>query len=163
MWTYRLDCTCVHIMCAGIQRIYVREFCAVCTNIYVILCYVRTQCVRTSMSYCVMWEHINIYSACVHAKVLQCYPTLCGPMDYSPLGSSVQRDSPGKNPGVGCHALLQGIFLTQGLNLWLLCLLHWQEGFLPLVSPGRPIYIYIYSSYIQSIQTHKVTWACCCC
>ena len=25
-------------------------------------------------------------------------------------------DSPGKNTGVGCHALLQGIFLTQGLN-----------------------------------------------
>jgi len=29
-------------------------------------------------------------------------------------------DSPGKNTGVGCHALLQGIFLTQGLNLGLL-------------------------------------------
>ena len=25
-------------------------------------------------------------------------------------------DSPGKNTGVGCHFLLQGIFLTQGLN-----------------------------------------------
>ena len=32
-------------------------------------------------------------------------------------------DSPGKNTGVGCHALLQGIFLTQGSNLHLLCLL----------------------------------------
>ena len=28
-------------------------------------------------------------------------------------------DSSGKNTGVGCHALLQGIFLTQGLNLHL--------------------------------------------
>ena len=28
-------------------------------------------------------------------------------------------DFPGKNTGVGCHFLLQGIFLTQGLNLWL--------------------------------------------
>ena len=28
-------------------------------------------------------------------------------------------DSPGKNTGVGCHSLLQGIFLTQGLNLGL--------------------------------------------
>ena len=36
-------------------------------------------------------------------------------------------DSPGKNTGVGCHALLQGIFLTQGLNLHLLCLLHWRR------------------------------------
>ena len=31
-------------------------------------------------------------------------------MDYSPPGSSVHGDSPGKNTGVGCHALLQGIF-----------------------------------------------------
>ena len=34
--------------------------------------------------------------------------------------------SPGKNTGVGCHALLQGIFPTQGLNLRLLHLCHWQ-------------------------------------
>ena len=41
-------------------------------------------------------------------------------------------DSPGKNPGVGSHFLLQGIFPTQGLNLGLLycrqilhCLSHW--------------------------------------
>ena len=39
---------------------------------------------------------------------------------------------PGKNTGVGCHILLQGIFLTQGLNLHLLCLLHWQENFFML-------------------------------
>ena len=37
-------------------------------------------------------------------------------MDSSPAGSSVHGDSPGKNTGVGCHALLQGIFPTQGLN-----------------------------------------------
>ena len=40
--------------------------------------------------------------------------------------SSVHGDSPGKNTRVGCHALLQGIFPTQGLNPRLLCLLHWQ-------------------------------------
>ena len=38
-------------------------------------------------------------------------------MDCSPPGPSVRgMDSSGKNTGVGCHALLQGIFLTQGLN-----------------------------------------------
>jgi len=42
--------------------------------------------------------------------------TLCDPMDCSPPGSSVHGDSPGKNTGVGCHALLQGIFPTQGAN-----------------------------------------------
>ena len=42
--------------------------------------------------------------------------TLCNPSDSSPPGSSVHGDSLGKNPGVGHHALLQGIFLTQGSN-----------------------------------------------
>ena len=45
---------------------------------------------------------------------------LCDPMDCSPPGTSVQEGSPGKNTGVGCHALLQGIFLTQGSNPGLL-------------------------------------------
>ena len=38
---------------------------------------------------------------------------------------------PGENTGVGCHCLLQGIFLTQGSNP---CLLHWQVDSLPLAS-----------------------------
>ena len=38
------------------------------------------------------------------------------PMDCSLPGSSVHGDSPGKNTGVGCRTLLQGIFQTQGLN-----------------------------------------------
>ena len=47
--------------------------------------------------------------------VTQSCPTLCNPMD-----SSVHGDSPGKNTGVGFHALLQGIFLIQGSNPGLL-------------------------------------------
>ena len=47
-------------------------------------------------------------------------------------------DCPGKNTRVGCHALLQGIFSTQGSNLHLLCLLHWQAGSLPLAQLGKP-------------------------
>ena len=46
-------------------------------------------------------------------------------------------DSPGKNTGVGCHFLLQEIFLTQGLNL-ILCLSHWQAESSPLAPPGKP-------------------------
>ena len=63
---------------------------------------------------------------------------LCDPMDCSPSGSSVHGDSPGKNTGVGCYALLQGIFPTQGSNPHPLCLLHWQVGSLPLVPPEKP-------------------------
>ena len=56
---------------------------------------------------------------------------------------SLPWDSAGKNTGMGCHALLQGIFPTQGLNPQLLDLLHWQVGSLPLVPPGKPkIYLY---------------------
>ena len=51
----------------------------------------------------------------MNAKLLQSCPTLCNPMDCSPPGSSVH--------GI-LHALLQGIFLTQGSNPHLLWLLH---------------------------------------
>ena len=37
-------------------------------------------------------------------------------------------NSPGKNTGVGCHVLLQGIFQTQGLNPNLLWFLHWRQN-----------------------------------
>ena len=46
-------------------------------------------------------------------------------------------DLPGKNTGVGCHFLCQGIFPTQGSNLCLLCLLHWQPDSLPLSHLGN--------------------------
>ena len=48
-------------------------------------------------------------------------------------------DSPGKNTGVGCHFFLQRIFPTQGLNLSLLNLLHWQAVSLPPSHQGSPI------------------------
>ena len=48
-------------------------------------------------------------------------------------------DPLGKNAGVGCHCLLQGIFPTQGSNPHLLCLLHWQAGSLPLCHMGSRI------------------------
>ena len=60
----------------------------------------------------------------VRAKLLQLCLTLCDPMDCSPPDSSYPWNSPGKSTGVGCCALLQGLFPTQGLNPCLLCLLH---------------------------------------
>ena len=43
--------------------------------------------------------------------------------------------------GVGCHALLQRLFLTQGLNLRLLSFRHWPTGSFLLAPPGRPTYV----------------------
>ena len=58
------------------------------------------------------WEHGTFL-----ARSLQSCLTLCNAMDCSPPGSSVLGDSPGKNTGVDCHALLQGIFLTRDRTL----------------------------------------------
>ena len=58
-------------------------------------------------------------------KIPELYPNVCAVLsfsvvydwrDCSPPGSSVHGDSPGKNTGVRCDALLQGIFPTQGPN-----------------------------------------------
>ena len=46
-----------------------------------------------------------------------------------------------KNTGVGCLALLQGIFPTQGLTQHLLCFLHCQVDSLPLAPPGKHKYV----------------------
>ena len=51
--------------------------------------------------------------------VAQLCPTLCKLMVCSPTGLLCPWDSPGKNTGVGCHSLLQGIFLIQESNLGL--------------------------------------------
>ena len=68
------------------------------------------------------------------------------PTDYNLPGSVCPWDSSGKNTGVECLVLLQGIFPTEGLNPSLLCLQHRQAGSLLLVSPGKQdIYIYIYN------------------
>ena len=66
----------------------------------------------------------------------QLYPTVCDSMDCSPPGSSVHGDSPGKNIGVDCHALLQRIFLTQGSNPGLP---HCMQILYHLSHQGKPI------------------------
>ena len=57
------------------------------------------------------------------AKSLRSCLTLCGSMDFNQPGSSVHGISQAKKTGLGCYALLQGIFLTQRSNPRLLQLL----------------------------------------
>ena len=54
----------------------------------------------------------------------QSCPTLCNPMECRPPGSCVHGILQGKNTGVGCHFLFQGVFPTQRSNPCFLCLLH---------------------------------------
>ena len=56
-------------------------------------------------------------------------------MDCNLPGPFVHGDSPGKNTGVGCHALLQGIFQTQGSNP---CLPHCKRILYSLSHQGSP-------------------------
>ena len=72
-------------------------------------------------------------------------------------------DFSGKNTGVGCHFLFQGIFLTQESNPCLLHLLHWKADFLQLAPPGKPSdeaisqIIGSFSSETQS-KTRNLIW-----
>ena len=73
---------------------------------------------------------------CVCAKSLQSCLTLYNPMDCSLPGSSVHGFLQ-ESTGLGCPFLRQGMFLTQGSNPHLLCLLHWHVSSLPLAPSGK--------------------------
>ena len=105
------------------------------------------------------------------AKLLQLCLTLCDPIDCSLPGSPVS--------GILQARILDGLpypppgdLLTLGLNLSLLCLLHWQTGSLSLPPPGS---CYIPYPYMLEIFTHTLqviwflfnvievkTWESCC-
>ena len=95
----------------------------------------------------------------------QSCPTLCNPRDCSPPGFSVHGDSPGKDTGVGCQALLQGIFPSQGSNPRVL---HCKWILHHLSHQGSPLcvcvcmYVYIhthictcYSFGVATIKNHE--------
>ena len=79
--------------------------------------------------------------ACVlsHFSRVQLFAVLCEL--YSPPGSSVRGILQARilENLVGCHTLLQGIFPTQGSDLSLLHLLHWQEDSSQLSHLGSPM------------------------
>ena len=76
------------------------------------------------------------------------------PDSARPEGPQPPRLScPGKNTRGGCHALLQGIFQTQGSNPRLLWLLHWQLRSLPRVPLGK-------RSFAEKKPTLTPCWNC---
>ena len=74
----------------------------------------------------------------LYFKSLQSCPTLCNPMDCKPIRLLCPWDSPSKNPGVGCHFLLQGIFPTQGQNPCSLKSSALVGGFFTTAPPEKP-------------------------
>ena len=101
--------------------------------------------------------YIHIY-ACVHAESIQSCPTLCNPVDCSPPGSPVHGVLEARVLMWVAVPFSRGSSLTQGLNPYLLCLLYWQEGFLPLAPPEKPyiftLYIYVHTYTHMYICTH---------
>ena len=76
-----------------------------------------------------LWEHQNSQLALSNGNSLR-------PHGLQPVRLFCPWDSPGKNTGVGCHALLQGILPTQGSN-W--GLLHCRQILYCLSHQGSPI------------------------
>ena len=105
------------------------------------LCLLRWQ---ADFHHCATWESPIFCQLKVTQSMIFCYSRLNGlrcpccvclcsvvfdslrPHGLQPARLLCPWDSPGKNNGVDYCFLLQGIFLTQGLNLHLLCLLHFR-------------------------------------
>ena len=96
---------------------------------------------------------VCIYVVCVVTKLC---PILCNPIDCSLPRLLCLWDFPGKNTGVGCHFLLQGIFPARALNPCLLCLLHWQADSLPLYH--LHVYVWLQSSRWSIMQINIQDW-----
>ena len=101
------------------------------------------------------WATTEVHEGLVARSCL----TLLRPHRLKPSRLLRPRDAPGKNSGVGCQALLQGIVPTQGLNPFLR---DWQEDSSPSESAGKPV-IYPQKDFWRSINTqclinHKNWW-----
>ena len=104
----------------------------------------------------VSWQaYFILWDAYVHGQGLQPCQTLCN-SGLKPGRLLCPWDSPDKNTGVGFHAFLQGIVLTQGSNLCLLCHLHWQAGSLPIMPPTRKTLLQSMGS--QRDRNHSATF-----
>ena len=102
--------------------IFFQSFCSVLNHWFIEYRIIETKGKTSLVNYPSILLYTSICS-CVLCLVTQSYSTLWDPMDCSLPGSSEHGDSPGKNTGKGCPALLQGcpallqgIFPTQGSN-----------------------------------------------
>ena len=78
----------------------------------------------------------NFMLLSVHVQLLQSCLTLGDPMDFC-SSAPLSMEFSSKNIGVGCHALLPGICLTQGLNLN------------PTLSLGRQVFFFFFYTFVS--------------
>ena len=98
--------------------------------------------------------------SCMCAKLLQLCPTLCNPMDPSPSGSSIYGILQARILESVAISFSRGSFLSRELNPYLLYLLHWQAGSLPLVPTGKPFpSLPTLRLFKQITSSHGKLWA----
>ena len=78
----------------------------------------------------------------IYAAAAQSCLILCDPQGLQPTSLLCPWDLPGKNTGMGCPFLFQGILPTQGLNPCLLCLLWCKQILYPLSQWRSPCSLY---------------------
>ena len=106
----------------------------------------RRRCTSTDASIKKLWKaHAMEYCFCYFVAKL--YVILLRPQGLQLTRILCPWDFPGKNTGVCCHLLLQGIFVTQRLNPRLL---QRQADFLPLTHQGSPV------EYYSAMKTNKI-------
>ena len=135
-------------MRATVERNYV------CTFVYILILSTVSEVLLYTYKLNWMLEILLRVYVCVWSASLQ-------PHVLWPARLFCLWDPPGKNTGVGCHALLQGIFKTQGSNPHLLHLLPWQADSFPLCHLGSPwillvstdIWLLIPKRMFQSVET----------
>ena len=85
---------------------------------YIFSCFLRTGNRAVHVHSSDSFVPLNAYSVAKSYLTLQ-------PHRLQPVLLLCPWDFTGKNTGMGCLFLLQGILLTQGSNLYLLCLPDW--------------------------------------
>ena len=99
---------------------------------------------------------VFLLSPCSYVRACWVVTDSLRPKGLQPTRLLCPWNSPGKNSGVCCHFLLQGIFLTQGSNP---CLLHWQVDSLPLSHlGGLLLHSYLQTNYwsYQLLFSHPI-------
>ena len=87
---------------------------------------------------------------------VQLYVTLWTAARQAPLSMGFSRQEYWSR---GCHALLQGIFPIQVSNPHFFCLLHWQAGSLPQMSPEKPAVLNAtWKTQAPSGHSRSISW-----
>ena len=99
-----------------------------------------------------------------HLSTVLCCSVVSNSLWYCDLWSTklfCPWNYPGKNTGVGCHFLLQGIFLNQGSNPCLLRFLHWQADSFPRVTwEAHPVIHTLPKQYFVFSSIHLIVCPC---